>query len=100
MAALPSSQERMQTLMRSPYSTSSDRIKRMLTAPAEGDFWQADHVLSVHLGGGEADLSNYATLCTPCHAKKTARETAVHKRKQLSSGSGDLRQLFAKQPKN
>ena len=31
-------------------------------------------MLAVHLGGGESDLSNYATLCTPCHAKKTATE--------------------------
>lgn len=43
----------------------------------EGDFWQADHVLAVHMGGGESDLSNFQTLCTPCHMKKTTREVRV-----------------------
>lgn len=34
-------------------------------------FWEADHVVAVCLGGGEATLANYQTLCVPCHRKKT-----------------------------
>ena len=85
--------------MASHYSTTSGRLERMLAHPAEGDFWQADHVVAVHVGGGEAELDNYQTLCTPCHAKKTAREGALHKRKQLASGTADLRQFMYVPPK-
>ena len=37
-----------------------------------GDLWQADHIVPVSEGGGEADLDNYRTLCDPCHARETA----------------------------
>lgn len=33
--------------------------------------WDADHRLSVADGGGQCGLENYATLCHPCHKKKT-----------------------------
>jgi len=35
--------------------------------------WDADHILEVVNGGGLCDLSNYQTLCHPCHKAKTAR---------------------------
>eukprot|EP00900_Chrysochromulina_parva_P004176 jgi/Chrpa1/1375/Chrysochromulina_OHIO_Genome00013610-RA len=44
LVALPSEQERLQCVMGSPFSTASERLKRMLTAPKEGDFWEADHI--------------------------------------------------------
>lgn len=34
--------------------------------------WHADHIIPVADGGGECDLSNLRTLCTPCHKKITA----------------------------
>lgn len=34
-------------------------------------FWEADHKLAVCLGGGQATLENYQTLCVPCHRRKT-----------------------------
>ena len=40
--ALPSEQARFQELMASPYSVDSGRLKRMLSDPKEGDFWEAD----------------------------------------------------------
>ena len=64
----------MQALMSSPYSTDSGRLRRMLAHPKEGDFWEADHIVPVAEGGGESDLSNFQTLCTPCHAKKTKEQ--------------------------
>jgi 5-methylcytosine-specific restriction protein A len=36
------------------------------------DWWDADHITPVTEGGGECDLSNYRTLCIPCHKKETA----------------------------
>ena len=37
----------------------------------EGSFWQADHLVAVHEGGGCCGLANLRTLCTPCHVKVT-----------------------------
>ena len=38
---------------------------------ASTDWWDADHIVPVIEGGGECDLSNYRTLCIPCHQKVT-----------------------------
>jgi 5-methylcytosine-specific restriction enzyme A len=38
-----------------------------------GDFWQADHVTPVALGGWGKGIDNFRTLCTPCHKELTAR---------------------------
>ncbi|KOO21504.1 zinc finger ran-binding domain-containing protein 3 [Chrysochromulina tobinii] len=51
LVALPSEQERLQCVMGSPFSTASERLKRMLTAPKEGDFWEADHIVPSDQGG-------------------------------------------------
>jgi 5-methylcytosine-specific restriction enzyme A len=37
-----------------------------------GDWWDADHITPVIEGGGECGLSNFRTLCLPCHKKVTA----------------------------
>jgi 5-methylcytosine-specific restriction enzyme A len=34
--------------------------------------WDADHIVPVVEGGGLCDLSNYRTLCHPCHKQVTA----------------------------
>jgi hypothetical protein len=96
--ALPSEQARMQALMSSPYSTDSGRLRRMLTHPKEGDFWEADHIVPVAEGGGESDLTNFQTLCTPCHARKTKeqeRRAAQARRALLAEGTADLRTWFS-----
>jgi len=36
------------------------------------DWWDADHIIPVIEGGGECDISNFRTLCIPCHKKVTA----------------------------
>lgn len=33
--------------------------------------WEADHIVAVTNGGGLSGLSNYQTLCVPCHQAKT-----------------------------
>lgn len=47
--------------------------------------WDADHIVPVAEGGGECDLSNYRTLCHPCH-KAVTRELAgrLAKRRRIS----------------
>lgn len=38
-----------------------------------GGLWDADHIVPVVEGGGEAGLDNLQTLCIPCHREKTRR---------------------------
>jgi 5-methylcytosine-specific restriction enzyme A len=45
------------------------------------DWWDADHIEPVVEGGGECGLSNFRTLCIPCHAKET-RELAARRAKR------------------
>lgn len=73
------------------------RLEKIAAAPKEGHFWQADHIQAVCEGGGECDLDNYRTLCTPCHMKVTgmlapgARDIKKRKRqmKKKTLESGD-----------
>ena len=94
LQALPTEGERLQLLMSSSFWTLTDRLRRMLTAPKEGDFWEADHVVAVADGGGESSLDNFQTLCVPCHAKKTKADGARKRRAELAVGSADLRTFF------
>lgn len=52
---------------------------------SEGSFWQADHVIAVHEGGGCCGIENLRTLCSPCHAAVTAgqaRRRATHRQQE------------------
>lgn len=46
--------------------------------------WEADHIVPVVEGGGACDLSNYRTLCVPCHRRvtKELRGRMAARRKQ------------------
>jgi 5-methylcytosine-specific restriction endonuclease McrA len=46
--------------------------------------WQADHVVPVVLGGLNV-LSNYRTLCGPCHASETRELARARARDRLSA---------------
>ena len=94
IAALPPGPRRLGALLDSTLSTMSDRLRRCLDNPKEGDFWEADHLRAVADGGGESDLSNYQTLCTRCHAAKSTREAAARKKRAAAAGSADLRSFF------
>ncbi len=39
-------------------------------------FWELDHIVPL-IDGGSHDDENLQTLCTPCHAAKTAGEARV-----------------------
>ena len=53
--------------------------ERIVRSCYEGHIWQADHVLAVADGGGQAAAGseNMQTLCVPCHQAKTRREAAA-----------------------
>lgn len=42
---------------------------------------QADHVVPVAEGGAELDPDNLQSICDPCHAAKTAEESARARRR-------------------
>lgn len=70
----------------------------MLNNPTEGMFWQGDHIVPVAEGGGECDIQNYRTLCTPCHEEETKglhqrlKKAKLHK---SAAGTKDIRSLFS-----
>ena len=35
------------------------------------EYWQADHILPVFMGGSARGLDNFQTLCLDCHKSKT-----------------------------
>ncbi|CAH7195658.1 Zranb3 [Phodopus roborovskii] len=51
-----------------------EQLNEMLRDPAEGHFWQVDHVKPVYEGGGQCSLDNLQTLCTVCHKERTAQQ--------------------------
>lgn len=48
-------------------------------------FWDADHVVPVVEGGGEAGLDNIQTLCLFCHRKKTSELNSRRARERRQS---------------
>ena len=77
-------------------STKAKKLS-IINDPKEGDFWQPDHIVPVAEGGGECDMSNFRTLCTPCHINETK---ALHKRlkdkrlRECAKGTKDIRVFF------
>ncbi|ELV10218.1 Zinc finger Ran-binding domain-containing protein 3 [Tupaia chinensis] len=48
------------------------QLNEMIRNPAEGHFWQVDHIKPVYGGGGQCSLDNLQTLCTICHKEVSA----------------------------
>ena len=67
--------ERLNVLLEAGWKLpkSAKSLERLLLDPKEGDFWQADHIQAVAEGGGGCDLTNFRTLCVPCHKSETER---------------------------
>jgi hypothetical protein len=55
----------------------------------EGMFWEADHIVPVAEGGGEASILNYRTLCVVCHREVTNAllKRLAQKRSHVGQGS-------------
>ena len=45
--------------------------------------WEADHILPVHLGGGQCGLDNLQTLCYWCHKKNTLEQARARASKKV-----------------
>ncbi|NWY15084.1 ZRAB3 endonuclease, partial [Aphelocoma coerulescens] len=76
------------------------QLNEMIRSPAEGQFWQVDHIQPVYSGGGQCSLENLQTLCTACHRERTAKqakERSQLKRKSLATKYGcDITKFLVK----
>ncbi|NXB69990.1 ZRAB3 endonuclease, partial [Donacobius atricapilla] len=76
------------------------QLNEMIRSPAEGQFWQADHIQPVFSGGGQCSLENLQTLCTACHRERTAKqaqERSQLKRRSLATKYGcDITKFLVK----
>ncbi|RNF10455.1 putative SNF2/RAD54 related DNA helicase [Trypanosoma conorhini] len=61
-------------------------FNRIIENPVAGNVWNADHVLPVSQGGGQATMENLQTLCVACHAEKTMRESSMRRRDAVRRG--------------
>jgi ethanolamine utilization cobalamin adenosyltransferase len=97
--------ERLNTLMNANWRLPKTQkaLHNLLHNPKEGDFWQADHIVPVAQGGGDAGLDNLRTLCTPCHLIETQHLTnrlKILDAKKSIDKTTDIRVLFAKQQRH
>ncbi|KAL1021791.1 hypothetical protein UPYG_G00018010 [Umbra pygmaea] len=65
------------------------QLNEMIRAPAEGQFWQVDHIRPVYNGGGQCSLDNLQTLCTVCHRTRTSQQ--AKERSQMKKGAAASR---------
>ncbi|NXW70719.1 ZRAB3 endonuclease, partial [Hirundo rustica] len=76
------------------------QLNEMIRSPAEGQFWQVDHIQPVYSGGGQCSLENLQTLCTACHRERTAqqaKERSQLKRRSLATKYGcDITKFLVK----
>ncbi|XP_056304233.1 DNA annealing helicase and endonuclease ZRANB3 [Danio aesculapii] len=76
------------------------QLNEMIQSPAEGQFWQVDHIKPVYRGGGQCSLENLQTLCTVCHRMRTAQQVkdrSQMKRNQAASKlASDITRFFVK----
>jgi 5-methylcytosine-specific restriction enzyme A len=54
------------------YARKAARLRELGIPTHRISFWDADHIVPVVEGGGEAGLDNLRTLCIPCHKSVTA----------------------------
>ncbi|XP_065100649.1 DNA annealing helicase and endonuclease ZRANB3 [Paramisgurnus dabryanus] len=76
------------------------QLNEMIQNPAEGQFWQVDHINPVYRGGGQCTLENLQTLCTVCHRMRTAQQAKDRgqmKRDQAATKlASDITRFFVK----
>ncbi|XP_067271801.1 DNA annealing helicase and endonuclease ZRANB3 [Pseudorasbora parva] len=76
------------------------QLNEMIQSPAEGQFWQVDHINPVYRGGGQCSLDNLQTLCTVCHRMRTAQQAKDRSRMKRDQAAtklaSDITRFFVK----
>ncbi|XP_033126566.1 DNA annealing helicase and endonuclease ZRANB3-like [Anneissia japonica] len=91
---LPKNQ-RKEFLQASKYaSLSVSELNKIIKAPAEGQFWHADHIVAVADGGGLCSLENFRTLCVMCHMTVTANQIRERSKARKTTGMKDIKGFF------
>ncbi|KAK7104878.1 DNA annealing helicase and endonuclease ZRANB3-like [Littorina saxatilis] len=96
----PDMKQRAEKISKSRFSKlTAKQQKQMIAKPYEGLFWHVDHIRPVWEGGGQCDIDNLRTLCTPCHSSVTAKQATkrAHARRLSNAASaGDITAFFKK----
>jgi hypothetical protein len=83
--------------------TGAKPLEALIEGATLGHAWQADHILPVYLGGGQCDVDNLRTLCTPCHAAVTAAQSRARREERAAlkaaAAAAPARRRPAKRPK-
>lgn len=58
--------------------------------------WDADHIIPVHLGGGESGLDNIQILCWACHQIKSLEEAQKRSKIRKKSKAKRVRKIVQK----
>lgn len=69
-------------------------LEKLISDPAEGNAWHADHIVPVYRGGGECRLENMRTLCVACHAEVTAAQ-CNERRSERAKAKKQLNRMMA-----
>ncbi|XP_056615680.1 DNA annealing helicase and endonuclease ZRANB3 isoform X1 [Triplophysa dalaica] len=76
------------------------QLNEMIQNPAEGQFWQVDHINPVYKGGGQCTMENLQTLCTVCHRMRTAQQAKERGRMKRDNAAtklaSDITRFFVK----
>ncbi|KAK7505565.1 hypothetical protein BaRGS_00003310 [Batillaria attramentaria] len=96
----PDLKQRAKIIGSGKYSSLGTSVKKqMISKPYEGLFWHVDHIRPVWDGGGQCDIDNLRTLCTPCHSSVTSRQAtkrAQARRLSKAAFAGDITAFFQK----
>ena len=80
-----------------PFLCTSKLCHAVVCLSMHVQFWHVDHIRPVWDGGGQCDIDNLRTLCTPCHQAVTAQQAAKRaqaRRLSKAACAGDITAFF------
>lgn len=71
------------------------RVGRAFDRRVPEAFWEMNHIVPVHDGGGSCGLDNLETFCVPCHAEVTKAQSAARAAKRREAAMERKRRIAA-----